>query len=87
MYKFLFESYVLPTNNIWTTIHIIWRLIEMTIPTWVLFIVVGIIFSAIMTVKTAKEENRIESEQIEKAGEIYMARLKKEKMRKKQQTS
>lgn len=59
----------------------------MTIPTWVLFIVVGIIFSAIMTVKTAKEENRIESEQIEKAGEIYMARLKKEKMRKKQQTS
>lgn len=57
----------------------------MTIPIWVYFVVAGILFSAVMTVKTAKEENLRENEQIEKEGEIYMYRLRKEKERKREQ--
>jgi Sporulation protein YhaL len=51
----------------------------METPLWILFIVGGIIMSAFMALKTGKEERRIEYEQIEKEGEIYMERLQKER--------
>ncbi|CEG29642.1 sporulation YhaL family protein [Bacillus sp. B-jedd] len=51
----------------------------MTIPFWIYTIILGIAFSAVMTVKTGKEERRIEMDLIEKEGEIYMRRLELEK--------
>lgn len=55
----------------------------MDLPFWVYLIVVGIFFSAYMTVKTAKEERELELEWIEKEGEIYMERMEAEKERRK----
>jgi hypothetical protein len=49
------------------------------IPIWVYFVVAGIIFSALMTIKSAKEDRDIEMESIEREGDIYMKRLEKEK--------
>ncbi|AGX03289.1 MULTISPECIES: sporulation YhaL family protein [Bacillaceae] len=49
------------------------------IPIWVYLVAAGIIISAIMAVKTGKEERREEREGIESEGEIYMKRLEREK--------
>jgi hypothetical protein len=49
------------------------------IPFWIYFIVIGIIISAYMVVRTGKEERRFEEEMIEREGEIYMERLEKER--------
>lgn len=54
---------------------------EMTIPLWVYFTVGGILISAFMAVKTAKEEAELEKERIEAEGEEYMKRLQDEKAR------
>lgn len=54
----------------------------MDIPLWIYFIVVGIIISAYMVIKTGKEERRLEEEMIEKEGEVYMKRLEKERQKK-----
>ena len=51
----------------------------MFLPIWIYFVAAGILFSAFMAVKTGKEERDTENEWIEKEGEIYMARLEKEK--------
>lgn len=51
----------------------------MTIPIWVIAVAAGIVFSAIMAIKTGKEEREQELESIEREGEIYMRRLEKEK--------
>lgn len=51
----------------------------MTIPFWIYTIILGIAFSAVMAVKTGKEERQVELELIEKEGEIYMRRLELEK--------
>lgn len=51
----------------------------MDIPFWIFFIVAGIIISAIMAIKTGKEERQEEMEMIEREGEIYMERLHKER--------
>lgn len=40
---------------------------------------VGIVISALMAIKTGREERLLEQETIEKEGEIYMERLKREK--------
>jgi hypothetical protein len=53
------------------------------IPIWVYFVAAGIIISAIMAVKTGKEERREEMEGIESEGEIYMERLEREKQERK----
>ncbi|MGD6844320.1 sporulation YhaL family protein [Bacillus infantis] len=49
------------------------------IPIWVYLVAAGIIISAIMALKTGKEERREEREGIESEGEIYMKRLEREK--------
>lgn len=51
----------------------------MDIPVWILLLVGGIIISAFMAVKVGREEKEEERELIEKEGEVYMERLKKEK--------
>lgn len=49
------------------------------IPIWVYAVVAGIIISAIMAIKTGREERVYELENIEKEGEIFMKRLEEEK--------
>jgi Na+/glutamate symporter len=51
----------------------------MTIPIWVYAVVVGIVISALMAIKTGREERQMEMESIEKEGEIYITRLEREK--------
>ena len=51
----------------------------MTIPIWVYAVVVGIVISALMAIKTGREERLLEMENIEKEGEIYLTRLEKKK--------
>jgi Na+/glutamate symporter len=53
----------------------------MTIPIWVYAVVVGIVISALMAIKTGREERMLEMENIEKEGEIYLSRLEQEKER------
>jgi len=56
----------------------------MDIPMWVLFVFGGIIVSAFMAVKTGREDRKLESEIIEREGEVYMQRLEKEKEQRKE---
>jgi Na+/glutamate symporter len=51
----------------------------LTIPIWVYAVVVGIVVSALMAMKTGREERLMEMENIEQEGEIYMKRLEREK--------
>lgn len=51
----------------------------MAIPIWVYAVVVGIVISALMAIKTGREERELELEDIEREGEIYMKRLEREK--------
>ncbi|WP_335872031.1 sporulation YhaL family protein [Bacillus sp. 2205SS5-2] len=53
----------------------------MTLPIWMYFIVAGIFFSGLMTLKTAKEERDLEQEWIEKEGEVYIERMEQERER------
>ena len=53
----------------------------MTIPIWVYAVVVGIVFSAYMAIRTGREERMLEQEDIEKEGEVYLTRLEREKER------
>ncbi|EKN70247.1 hypothetical protein BABA_06161 [Neobacillus bataviensis LMG 21833] len=51
----------------------------MTIPIWIYAVVVGIVISALMAIKTGREERQLEMENIEREGEIYITRLEREK--------
>lgn len=51
----------------------------MAIPLWVFAVVVGIVISALMAIKTGREERLLEQENIEKEGEVYIHRLEREK--------
>lgn len=53
----------------------------LSLPLWVYFVIAGIIFSAFMLIKTAKEERDIDLEFIEKEGEIYIKRMEAERER------
>ncbi|WP_026574452.1 sporulation YhaL family protein [Bacillus sp. UNC438CL73TsuS30] len=53
----------------------------MSIPIWVFAVVAGIVISALMAIKTGREERQLEMESIEKEGEIYLDRLEKERER------
>jgi hypothetical protein len=58
----------------------------MSLPIWVYFVIAGVLISAFMAIKTAKEDRDDEMEWIEKEGEVYMNRLEEEKERRKQVT-
>lgn len=51
------------------------------VETWVYFVLVGIIVSAIMVIKTGNEEKKIDETFIEKEGNIYIERMYEEKKR------
>ncbi len=51
----------------------------MTIPIWIYAVVAGIAISALMAIKTGREERKLEQEDIQREGEIYMERLEREK--------
>ena len=50
----------------------------MTIPIWIYAVVAGIVISALMAIKTGREERQVEMESIEREGEIYIKRLERE---------
>lgn len=56
------------------------------VPFWVYIILGGIIISAYMVIKTSREERKLEMEEAEREGQVYLERMKKERERK-QQTS
>jgi len=56
-----------------------------TLPWWIYLVLAGIIFSAYMMIKTAKEDQEVDMEFIEKEGEVYIQRMEEEKARKKEQ--
>jgi Na+/glutamate symporter len=62
---------------LWTTINREEK--KLTIPIWIYAVVAGIVISALMAIKTGREERQLEMENIEREGEIYMKRLEKEK--------
>ncbi|MCM3725588.1 sporulation YhaL family protein [Neobacillus cucumis] len=51
----------------------------MMIPIWIYAVVAGIVISALMAIKTGREERQVEMESIEREGEIYIERLEREK--------
>jgi hypothetical protein len=57
----------------------------MVIPIWVYTVVVGIVISALMAIKTGREERQLEMENIEQEGEIYIKRLEREKERREEE--
>jgi hypothetical protein len=52
---------------------------QMTVPIWVYAVVFGILISAIMAIKTGREERELENDSIEREGEVYMKRLEMER--------
>lgn len=52
------------------------------LPWWVYLCIVGILFSAYMAYKTAKKEKELEEIFIEREGNIYLERMRKEKEKK-----
>jgi rRNA processing protein Gar1 len=56
-----------------------------TMPWWIYLVLAGIVFSAYMMIKTAKEDQEVDTEFIEKEGEIYIERMEAERARRKEQ--
>lgn len=57
----------------------------MDIPMWVYAVAIGIIISAVMALKTGREERDVELDFIEKEGEIFMQRLEQEREKREEQ--
>ncbi len=55
----------------------------MDVPVWIYLVVLGIIFSALMAVKTGRDERLAEEADVEKEGEIYIKRMEEERERRK----
>lgn len=53
-------------------------------PIWIWFVLAGIIVSAVMTVRTAKQDRKEEDLYIEQEGQKYMDRMKEAQERKSQ---
>lgn len=49
------------------------------IPIWIYVVAAGIVMSALMALKTGREERTLEIENIEREGEVYMKRIEQEK--------
>ncbi|WLR42838.1 sporulation YhaL family protein [Bacillus carboniphilus] len=55
----------------------------LTLPWWVYFCIVGILFSGYMAFTNFKKEQEIDEAFIEKEGEIYIERMEKEREQRK----
>ncbi|MFK2825866.1 sporulation YhaL family protein [Bacillus sp. B190/17] len=51
----------------------------MTLPLWIYAVVAGILFSAFMTIKTARADKKIDYGHIEQEGQVYIDRMEKER--------
>ncbi|MEK3887533.1 sporulation YhaL family protein [Bacillus sp. FSL K6-3431] len=56
----------------------------MSLPIWIYLVISGVFVSAFMALKTAKEEKALDTEWIEKEGQVYVERMEKERERRKQ---
>jgi hypothetical protein len=56
----------------------------LSMPWWIYLVLIGIIVSAYVTVRTAKKEREIDEAFIEKEGEVYMERIREERARRQQ---
>jgi len=52
------------------------------IPWWVYLVIVFIIFSGYMSFRAMRAEKILEQQYIEREGQVYMERIRQEKMRK-----
>lgn len=52
-------------------------------PFWVWLVVLGILFSAYMTIRTNREEREMELKEAEQEGEIYLERIREEREKRK----
>lgn len=55
----------------------------LTLPIWIYLVFAGIIFSGIMTIKSSKEEEKVDQQFIEKEGEVYIKRMEEEREKRK----
>jgi cell division protein FtsL len=55
----------------------------MDMPIWIWFVFVGIVVSAIMAIRTARQERLIENTWIEEEGQKYMERMRIEQEKRK----
>jgi hypothetical protein len=56
----------------------------LSVPWWIYLVLIGIVVSGYMTVRTAKKEREIDEAFIEKEGEVYMERIREERARRQQ---
>ncbi|MBS4218131.1 sporulation YhaL family protein [Bacillus sp. FJAT-49711] len=56
----------------------------MSLPIWVYVVILGIFTSAFMAIKTARADKELETEWIEKEGQVYIERMEKEKEQRRQ---
>lgn len=57
------------------------------IPWWIYLVIVFIIFSGYMSFRAMRAEKMLEQQYIEREGQIYMERIRQERMRKQQANS
>ncbi len=58
-----------------------------TIPSWAYLIIAFIIFSGYMFFRAMRAEKLLEQQYIEREGQVYMERIRQEKLRKEQARS
>jgi hypothetical protein len=58
----------------------------LTLPWWIYLVVVGIVGSGIMMVKTGKMDRKMQQFYIEREGQVFIERIKYEKEKRQQQT-
>lgn len=51
------------------------------LPWWIYFVIVFILFSGYMSLRAMRAEKRLEQQYIEQQGEIYMERIRQERMK------
>ncbi|MCU9612516.1 sporulation YhaL family protein [Caldibacillus lycopersici] len=56
-------------------------------PFWIWLVVIGIVISAYMTIRTNREEKELELKEAEQEGNIYLERMIEEKEKRKQVSS
>jgi hypothetical protein len=61
------------------------KLNMLTLPWWIYLVVVGIVSSGIMMVKTGKMDRKMQQFYIEREGQVFIERIKYEKEKRQQQ--
>ncbi|RAK19478.1 sporulation protein YhaL [Anoxybacillus vitaminiphilus] len=56
----------------------------LSVPWWIYLVLMGIVVSGYMTIRTAKKDREIDAAFIEKEGEVYIERIREERERRQQ---